>query len=206
MKKVIENFYNRAYKKVLKDKVFENNKVCDIGFGYGSTGEIILDEGAFFYGLEPRKDAYEYAVKKYNSSELYNDILNTEFAEKYCDFFDLILCFTTLEQVDDKNTFLFFVKKMIKKNGRILISVRNGNSIYKKINGNKNNDLTHEEWVKLFISCNLKPVNITAFKRPLIHELSFNGLKQLAINITEFIVPMRYKYLLTYDLKTVDSK
>ena len=95
----------------------------------------------------------------------------------------------------EKDEFLKTVKNLTNSNGKILISVRNGNSIYQKIyRSDKQRDFTFGDWQELF-SSHFKIINIVNFKRPLIHQFSVNGIKQILINILDGITPFKLKYM-----------
>jgi ubiquinone/menaquinone biosynthesis C-methylase UbiE len=101
--------------------------VLDIACGTGYGSRILRDKGKAqqVVGLDISEDAVNYAVSKYKTSGLdfgTADVLNIGFGQ---DYFDVAVCFETIEHVKDPKKVIFELLRVLKPNGMLIISSPN---------------------------------------------------------------------------------
>lgn len=115
------NRYKELYD-MIKSNVKSDTKILDVGCAAGGFLEYMTKyvDKECLYGIEPSESFAEVAKEKTgaNISVGYAEHLN--FDKK---FFDVIVCDQVLEHLVDPNVFFYEVKKIIKKNGTLCISV-----------------------------------------------------------------------------------
>lgn len=200
MNNLILQLYINTYRKLLSSRLIPGEKVLDVGCGYGFLKEVCQALGCHYFGLDPRTEAIEYAKNKFGSDGFLVDNFSSFLTKKNNINYDVIICFTVIDSIREKKNFLMGMKSLLAENGTMFVSVRNGESIYKKITGNKLNDCSFQQYQDLFRSCELKIKNIESFPRPLVHEWSGNGVKQLLINCTNRFFPLQKKHMLLFTL------
>ena len=116
----------------INNKDIQNLKILDVGCGGGITSEPLARLGAKVTGIDfaPNniKAAKIHSKKnKLKINYIYKDIEKSKFDKK----FDLILMFEVLEHLDDWKKTIKKIKKNLNKNGIIIISTINRNSLSK---------------------------------------------------------------------------
>lgn len=150
--KDMELLKKNYFQKIIKDiKIKKDFKILDIGCAYGYFLKLCEDNGCKTYGIDISKYAIKKA-KKITKAKLYcYDVNNGLFFFKK-NTFDLIIMFDVIEHLDSPFKILKEVKRVLKKNGIIIITTPNINSIdlfIKKIFGKDNKwhgffDQTHK--------------------------------------------------------------
>jgi 2-polyprenyl-3-methyl-5-hydroxy-6-metoxy-1,4-benzoquinol methylase len=105
-------------------------RALDIGCG---TGEFLnnLQKNKFeVFGIEPNTHARNYAERKYNIKIIDSDINNME-----NETFDVITLWHVLEHIHKLNDNISQIKRVIKKEGTLIIAVPNPDSFDSKIYG-----------------------------------------------------------------------
>jgi len=104
----------------------KSKKVLDIACGSGYGSEILIDQGAkYVVGSDISKETIDYAKKQYqkeNIKFILNDIKKLDFPDEE---FDCIVSFETLEHVKDQDIVISELKRVLKKDGILIISTPN---------------------------------------------------------------------------------
>ena len=119
----------------------QNVKVLDVGCNDGSLLNFFKKKGSFTVGIEPTKasiDATEAGHK------IYNEFFDTRLAEKVCKregLFDVVVFTNVFAHIDDLKNLLFNIKKVLKKDGLLIIENHYLGSVLK---GNQFDTFYHE--------------------------------------------------------------
>ena len=112
----------------IKKLVGENKTVLDVGCASGYLGELLMKEGNIVYGIDGNKEAIEIARKHYKEA-VYFDLndTNPDRLESLFDgvTFDIIVFADVLEHLLDPETVLRNFGKLLKPNGKVIISLPN---------------------------------------------------------------------------------
>lgn len=135
---------------LLVELLFRRGNLLDIGFGYGYLEQKFRLLRFFYtlYGI----DISSYAVKQLSKLRIGNfvrDSINTmSFKNNH---FDVILVLDVFEHLDKKEVFVGFnkISKIIKKSGRLIISVPLNESLDDKIKNCHVNQFTEHEIIEL---------------------------------------------------------
>ena len=111
---------NQKKKLLLSITKLKRGKILDIGCGTGSFLEIMQTAGWETVGLEPDTDARKLTAAKHIEWFEPNHLFN--FPEKQ---FDVITLWHVLEHVHDLHNYIIQIKKLLKKNGLLVIAVPN---------------------------------------------------------------------------------
>ena len=124
-KKYFKIFFNKA-------KQFLNNKseVLEIGSYYGVLGCIIKPYVKSYTGLELSKHAANYSRKNFNLN-IINESLNIFLTKNVS--FDVIIMSDVIEHLDDPFKTLYLIQKKLKKNGILIFSTFNMDSIVPRV-------------------------------------------------------------------------
>jgi len=156
------NFYKRIIKRLIKKGTF-----LDIGCAEGYFLQSI--ENRFItYGIELNKSASEKAKLISKKSRVFNrDATNlSNFKDN---MFNVITIFDVLEHIKETNKILREIKRVIKENGVLIVSVPNTNSLGHRLKGKDwfgYRDKTHvslnspEKWTDYFQANGFKVNNI----------------------------------------------
>ncbi len=107
-------------KKVFKKFINKNNSIIEIGSGTGYIAKSIIEEGYKNYSVgDIHKNGLIYS-KSYGAKNLYQfNLLKPPFVEE----FEVICLFDVLEHIEDENKAIQNAYKMLKKNGKIILTV-----------------------------------------------------------------------------------
>jgi SAM-dependent methyltransferase len=115
----------------------ENKTVLDIACGSGFGIGFLKNKARYVVGvdvaIEAAKDAMDECGEK--ASVLLGDGLNLPFADES---FDIVTSFETLEHLDGRATFLSELKRVLRKDGLLILSTPNANYT-KPVNGKPSN-------------------------------------------------------------------
>lgn len=117
-------FLNIRSKYKLVNKFIDTSTVLDIGSGTGELLSYFKKKGWKTTGIEPNKAARNLSIKKYGLSVFGEEKIDQ--LEKHS--FDLVMMWHVLEHVADLSNLIKQVKKVLKKEGVIVIAVPNINS------------------------------------------------------------------------------
>ena len=129
-------YYNKPrlltnFLQFLRKRKFANlkpGKILDIGCGSGSFLLAMNSIGWACYGTEISKSSHEFLKNvQLSDIKIYNCFLPD--ASFKANFFDLVTLWHVLEHLQDPPTYLAHVKKIMKKDGLLMIAVPNSASI-----------------------------------------------------------------------------
>lgn len=123
--------YSIRKKARLISKYTETKNVLDFGCGTGEFLSYIRDQGVTTFGIEPNPSARDFASRKYNL-DIYEGFKSLPEVENS---FDAVTLWHSLEHVDDLNTVISNIKKVIKKEGIVVVGIPNFESKDAKIYG-----------------------------------------------------------------------
>ena len=117
------------FKKIIQDISF--SKCLDIGCASGYMLNEISNQypNISFYGIDPYNQAIKYGQKTYPHIKF-----TMSLAEKLPfkdNFFDLILCYETIEHVKDAQKALQEIKRVLDKKGLAVITMDSGNWLFR---------------------------------------------------------------------------
>lgn len=97
-------------------------RVLDVGCGDGTYSEMISDMGNEVYGIDIRPDRVERAKQKGVKASVADLTKGLPFKDE---FFDLIYAAEVLEHIYDTEFFLQEAKRVLRKNGTLIVTVPN---------------------------------------------------------------------------------
>lgn len=122
--KSIEEYDRRSFKKRLQfmDKYFpEKGSLLEIGSNTGTFLRVAKEHGWSVYGVEPNKAICEEFKKKVKDIPIYNCFFDEKFVKNTTRKYDLIYSSDVIEHVPDPVSFLVNARKLLKKDGHIVI-------------------------------------------------------------------------------------
>ncbi len=144
-------------------KFLIGKNVLDIGCGIGYGSKIMYDHKPQleFFGCDKDENAIEYANSKYGKYIKFKktNAHSMDFGDAY---FDNVVSFETLEHTDDGNSFIKELKRVLKKNGILILSTPN--RIYDEKVGQ-----------------NINPFHETLYSKEELHDLLSNHFKHVKI-------------------------
>lgn len=117
----------KRYLKTL-EIIGKGNNVLDYGCGFGYGSKILSKENQVL-GMDISDKAIEYAKKNYSDENInysIGDLSNNGFSKQ--GLFDAITFFEVLEHIENPKMILQNFKKSLKNNGKLFVSVPNGNN------------------------------------------------------------------------------
>jgi len=130
LKKFVHRFINKIYYKINIPNLNQNcNKVLDIGCGDGKGLFKLKEDGWETYGVEISPLAAERAHEKYGLNIFTGIVEDAQYEDE---FFDLIILNHVLEHLSDPKTTLIEINRILKNEGKLIISIPNVNSFEAK--------------------------------------------------------------------------
>ncbi|MDI6717448.1 MAG: class I SAM-dependent methyltransferase [Patescibacteria group bacterium] len=120
---------SKKYLKAVK-KYKEKGKLLDIGCAFGYLLEAAEESGFDIYGVELSRFSSDFAQKKFVSKIFNGELKEAKFPENN---FDVIVMSDLLEHIPKPVEFLIEVKRIIKKDGVIVIITPDTDSFSRKI-------------------------------------------------------------------------
>ncbi|MEO0084859.1 MAG: class I SAM-dependent methyltransferase [candidate division WOR-3 bacterium] len=109
-------------------------KLLDIGCGYGVFLQVAKQKGWEVFGVELSQSAVKYCQTVYNLNIFNGEIEDSNFPDQ---FFDVITGWDILEHIPDPPPFLKAIRRLIKKDGILALSLPNIESLVAKFSGSK---------------------------------------------------------------------
>lgn len=104
-------------------KFVKGKAVLDVACGVGYGSQILLDAGAErVFGVDINENAVEYAKTHYTPEFKTMDATKMDFPDES---FDVVVSFSTIEHLINWLDFLKEVKRVLKKDGLLMISISN---------------------------------------------------------------------------------
>ena len=115
---------NRRFQ-MFKDKINKNMKLLEVGCGYGFFVEHLKNKGYNIRGIEISDSRREYGINTLGC-EIYDiNLLNEDISNSQNEQYNIIFLFHVLEHLSEPERFLKNMKKMLKKEGTLIIEVPN---------------------------------------------------------------------------------
>ncbi|GHV68690.1 hypothetical protein FACS1894199_16330 [Bacteroidia bacterium] len=163
------------------------DKICEIGSGYGAYLDMLKEKGFDCYGIELNSNAVDVLRRKGHQA---SNTLIQDFCKTHEEEFDVVCFYQVLEHISDVDLFMQNTLKIVKWGGQILISVPNNDAFVMKYN-------YHKE------AGNVPPHHVGLWgKQSLINLGNHYGLKLL--NIVEQPLPKSYAGYY-YSLKVINK-
>lgn len=115
----------------VKNNVKKNGTVLDVGCSSGILLSLLKHKGFDVYGLEPNKEAFSLARKKLKKNIYNKKLIDLSINRK--NKFDCIIYNHVLEHIENINEEFLQIKKVLKKNGILIIGVPNTDNFIFKI-------------------------------------------------------------------------
>lgn len=156
---------DRAENCVKKLKIYKSKgELLDVGCSYGYYLQIFKKYGYTIKGIDISEKAIDYIVKRKNIKALVGSFETYHFDNNS---FDIITMFDVLEHFSDPVKIINKVKKLLKKNGIVIIQTPNFDSLMSKITGKK--------WFWLLVPQHIFLYSITSLQ----YLLTKNGFRIL---------------------------
>ena len=175
-------------------KITKNDKVLDIGCGIGYQVPTITRRCKKYFGLDFSENAINVCQrnnKKFNSKFVCSDAHVLPFKNN---FFDVILIIDTLENLFSPEKCLKEAYRILKKNGRIVVSVPNISSFYG----------LGKNYIKKNLANEVPPIQKWFDKKSITKLLERNGFDIVDIRSSFFLPPFfTGKYYIIPPMKKV---
>lgn len=164
-------YRNRLYQKLIKGS--QQKEFLDIGTGNGFLLKYLSENGFKGEAIDISKEALRLAQKFIRPGSGVSLRLADFYKISPIKKYDQIFCFEVLEHVPDGKRFIMKMPKLLKKNGRVLLSVPAHMSDWNKIDDMKGHlhRYEREELEKLFDDAGLKIIRFWSYGYPLLRIL-----------------------------------
>lgn len=170
-----EIFYPIYFDIIRRIKKYKKpSSVLDVGCSSGLLLSLLKKEGFSVFGLEPNKKAYLMA-KKLLKDKVYNQVL-TDYIEKNHRQYDIVIYNHVLEHIIDVNKELFLIKRVLKKNGLLVVGTPNYHNLIFYLRGKFWEPLMPKEYSWHFSKDNL--LSLLKKNNFSILEISFSNDKR----------------------------
>lgn len=120
-KETFSLIYQDIIRRIKKYK--KSGSVLDVGCSAGVFLTLLRKEGFSVFGIEPNKKPYLMA-KKILKDKVYHGVLSNYFKKNYRQY-DVIIYNHVLEHINEVNQELFLIKKILKKDGILVVGAPN---------------------------------------------------------------------------------
>ncbi len=182
----------------------ENRIVLDVASGDGYGTNLLSQKAKSVFGLDIHKQSIIDSKKMYQASNLLFDNGCISKMPYPNNTFDVIVCFETIEHIDDFEKALLEIKRVLKEDGILIMSTPN-KLVYSDERNIINKFHTHEFYVdeyKTWLDSHFK-FNTYIFQNPIIGSFVFSDESHSTINykgnydqINKELIP-NYKYIIS---------
>lgn len=131
----LKKTYWKYFSKHIDPKKIGDLKILEIGCGNGFFLEKLLDMGArHVYGIEPGRPSVQKSRNDIRKNIKVSILKKNLFPKS---FFDVIVCFHTLDHIVDPNDFLNISKSLLKTKGKVIFIVHNTQGLSVMLFGEK---------------------------------------------------------------------
>ncbi|MFA5878106.1 MAG: class I SAM-dependent methyltransferase [Candidatus Staskawiczbacteria bacterium] len=136
------------HKKFLKrNKIFiKETKVLDLGCGTGEFLNELEKRGCEVWGVDFDKNAIALAEKNFDFKNIYNSSFEVFFQKINLPKFDIVTSFQVLQYLDNPLEFIKNIKKILKPNGKIVLSVQSRKRVIADFNNWEFPPVTLTKW------------------------------------------------------------
>jgi 2-polyprenyl-3-methyl-5-hydroxy-6-metoxy-1,4-benzoquinol methylase len=203
----IDNRQSESKKLINRIKsVLPTGRVLEIGCGYGNLLKNFSENGYEVNGIEPSPFASSYAIEKLNLNVINGFLNDTTYEENT---FDIIVSFDVFEHLSSTIEMMKIIKKILKKEGLLIIGTGNIDSWYARFMGRNWWYFSSWEHISFFTpeSSNYL-IHSNGFKKKCIEKVSHSGsklnnglifFKTLIKLIINPILKKKYSYNLCFD-------
>lgn len=131
-------------------------KILDIGCAAGFFLELVQKHGWEVFGVDTSPEAIKYCLKTIDSSRILCGTLKEVGLQSQ--FFDVIVIFETLEHIPNLRSFLAEVKRVLKPDGLLALTVPNQGGLVSKLLGRRWFDYKRLQHLHFFTPETLKMV------------------------------------------------
>lgn len=127
--------YNKSYfydklKKIISLTGEKNPNILDIGCGWGQFLEILQEKKINYLGIDTTEEAIKICRSKNLNCQRIDSV---NLAKKQQAKYSAITCFQVIEHLTNPLPLLFSLKKLLKKNGLLLLTTPNNDTPLRKI-------------------------------------------------------------------------
>lgn len=115
---------NRRFE-IFKDRINKNMKLLEVGCGYGFFVEHLKNKGYNIEGIEISNSRREYGIKELGCEIHDINLLSKDVSDSQNEKYDTIFLFHVLEHISEPEKFLNNIRKLLKKEGTLIIEVPN---------------------------------------------------------------------------------
>lgn len=140
---------------VLSQELKKGDRILDIGCGYGLFLKVCDKYGLETYGIDVVEEAINEA-KKVTKAKLYIHNVDNGLEMFKDEFFDIVTLFDVIEHLQCPYKVLREVYRVLKKNGKIVITTPNLNAILRYLKKDKWHGFRDRTHLYLFVPLSLK--------------------------------------------------
>ena len=139
--------------------------VLDIACGVGYGTEMMASKCSKVYGCDIDKETIDYARKNYSNTNITFQMMDASSLLFQDNFFDCITCFETMEHLKDHKKTLEEFSRVLKQNGKLIISTPNKEISLKHNTHNQfhTNEFTKKEFLEI-LSINFSKIDLFSQK------------------------------------------
>jgi len=133
-----EMYYEHLNRYVSLEDQISGKIVLDAACGVGYGTNILADSATKVYGIDIDKESISYAQKKYFSDNITFEVASVTKLPYEDNYFDVVVSFETIEHLSrkDQEKFLAEIKRVLKEDGRLIISTPDKTEYSEKIDHN----------------------------------------------------------------------
>jgi len=131
-------YFEHLHRYAFADEFVNNKIVLDIASGEGYGSFLLAKNADFVYGVDISEEAITYAKKNNRKDNLEFRVGNTSKIPLDSNSVDIVVSFETIEHHDQHDEMMKEIKRVLKKDGKLIISSPN-----KKYYSDENNTTNH---------------------------------------------------------------
>ena len=131
-------YFEHIHRYAFAQEFTDNKIVLDIASGEGYGSFVLAKTANFVYGVDISEEAITYAKIKYRKDNLLFRVGNTSKIPLDSNSVDIVVSFETIEHHDQHDEMMREIKRVLKKDGKLIISSPN-----KKHYSDENNTTNH---------------------------------------------------------------
>jgi len=199
---------------------FSNKKILEVGCGEGVNIKNMQHTSNEFFGVDFSKSKIEFAKKNVKGTFKVGDATNLPYKNQS---FDVVFCKDILHHLPDKRKVISEMKRVAKKDGKLLIVEANGRNLFMWLFGTfikierdvKNSKF---EKIKSFLNANSLKIEKASFYEPfpffrVLFHYKFGipslgntklipGLLDSFENVLGFLIPKKYWGYIIYEISS----
>ena len=110
---------------VIKNSVCENAVILDMGAGEGAMSQRMFDAGYKVIALDIDEENFKAQGPEFHQMNFNDRDRVNQFAEKYNEYFDVVLGMEVIEHLENPWAYIRLLKKMAKQGGKIIVTTPN---------------------------------------------------------------------------------